>query len=657
MSRTKELKIRDALKSVYSLYAKVDDFLFTTFNYEPDFFAEHIVAYLMGFDRKITTIGELQEADEWVRKNNVSVYYDKNALSPGNSCMSVPVFPQNNKTGGVFHPKVIVIYGKLKEGRHKESVHLFVSSCNLTVSGYGRNIEAFSCIQVTSKKVAESLSRFIQSLKSDDTNRHSELIRYLDSITSKDDSVEFLWTNENQGVRLLDVLADFPRGNLSVCSPYFDENGPKALLEKLNNTNKIIVIPSLDHETYNIHLKDYLELKNKHNVSFAVLKNEDALHFIHAKIIYFGGNLIVGSYNFTTAALCGINSEAALLFRGKQDFRLDLLDADENRFLKDAESVSNKDEIENDEKNIFVSVTIKWKEFKIYIHAEDLNENSQYSLSFDGLSEGDLHSQLKDGICIPISQELKKHLLCHKIFTVFKDGIVCFKGLINELDVEDRPEFECESLNEAIKEWFNYSEDSYKNDKRSLRLIDSDEEETEKILGINLRDSNDIFDNYYLVSKSFENLISEITKCGEDSKAKCSKAQRKTEKYWNRYTEWKNKKNIADKKLYGFLVTKPGNIENMVSFLQNDHFEKSSKDIVYEWLVVNYIKNAISFLPKNLIHNDLNRTYKDKISTIMDDIRKIERDIKREIKTEVDFKYLQWIEEEFYKREKSCLKR
>lgn len=312
MSRTKELKIRDALKSVYSLYAKVDDFLFTTFNYEPDFFAEHIVAYLMGFDRKITTIGELQEADEWVRKNNVSVYYDKNALSPGNSCMSVPVFPQNNKTGGVFHPKVIVIYGKLKEGRHKESVHLFVSSCNLTVSGYGRNIEAFSCIQVTSKKVAESLSRFIQSLKSDDTNRHSELIRYLDSITSKDDSVEFLWTNENQGVRLLDVLADFPRGNLSVCSPYFDENGPKALLEKLNNTNKIIVIPSLDHETYNIHLKDYLELKNKHNVSFSVLKNEDALHFIHAKIIYFGGNLIVGSYNFTTAALCGINSEAAL---------------------------------------------------------------------------------------------------------------------------------------------------------------------------------------------------------------------------------------------------------------------------------------------------------------------------------------------------------
>ena len=137
------------LKSIFDTYSKVDDFIFTTYNYEPDFFDENIVSYLMGFDRKINTIGELQEADEWVRKNHISVYYDRNAMSPGASCLTVPVFPQNIKTGGVFHPKVIIIYG-IQKGKRNPCAHLIVSSCNLTVSGYGRNKEAFACVEINS---------------------------------------------------------------------------------------------------------------------------------------------------------------------------------------------------------------------------------------------------------------------------------------------------------------------------------------------------------------------------------------------------------------------------------------------------------------------------------------------------------------------------
>ena len=51
MSKEEELKIREFLKSIFDTYSKVDDFIFTTYNYEPDFFDEHIVSYLMGFDR------------------------------------------------------------------------------------------------------------------------------------------------------------------------------------------------------------------------------------------------------------------------------------------------------------------------------------------------------------------------------------------------------------------------------------------------------------------------------------------------------------------------------------------------------------------------------------------------------------------------------
>ena len=97
--------------------------------------------------------------DEWVRNNHVSVYYDRNAMSPGTSCLTVPVFPQNIKTGGVFHPKVIIIYG-IPKGKSKATACLFVSSCNLTVSGYGRNKEAFSCVEIKSSQLANSVSEF-----------------------------------------------------------------------------------------------------------------------------------------------------------------------------------------------------------------------------------------------------------------------------------------------------------------------------------------------------------------------------------------------------------------------------------------------------------------------------------------------------------------
>ena len=191
MIKEKELKIRESLKLVYELFSQVDDFIFTTYNYEPDFFDEHIVSYLMGFDRKISTIGELKDADEWVRNNHVSVYYDRNAMSPGTSCLTVPVFPQNIKTGGVFHPKVIIIYG-IPKGKSKATVYLFVSSCNLTVSGYGRNKEAFSCVEIKSEQLAKSVSEFIYTLDNNgDEERHSALHEFLNNIRTKDKDIEF----------------------------------------------------------------------------------------------------------------------------------------------------------------------------------------------------------------------------------------------------------------------------------------------------------------------------------------------------------------------------------------------------------------------------------------------------------------------------------
>ena len=644
----KELKIRESLKAIFELYSEVEDFIFTTYNYEPDFFDEHIVAYLIGFDRKISTYGELKDADEWIREHNISVYYDCNAMSPGSSCLTVPVFPQRVNTGGVFHPKVIVIYGKLKE-RNKKPAHLFVSSCNLTVSGYGRNKEAFACVEVKSKQIAESLSEFIDSLVNDSDQRHLELQKYLASIKQSNNDIEFIWTNSDSGTVLGTVLLEYLKensfGDLTVVSPYFDENGPASLLNELTKRDKTVIVPAVDGETYNIHKKDYAKL-SENGVKFSSLFNDDDSRFIHAKLIKYGSQLIIGSYNFTSAAMRGKNAEAALVFNNAEDYKFRLIKFSEERLLPDEEKISNRDESDSSVVIPFVILTVFWKELKIQITAENIEPQNSYSLRLDGATD-DFISSLQNFDEKEISTELANHLLTYKSFSVYCDGKICFKGLINEIDARDyRPELSCESLNESIREWYLYSDDGNKDDKRSLRLINPEDEETDRILGITQEDTADIFDNYYLVSKAFENLLNQIQLSRSDSLENAPVQQRKTEKYLNSYYEWEQKKNKADKNLFGFLSTKPGSIENIVAFLQKDHAEKKNKDIIYEWLVVNYMKMVIKIFPEN----DVNKIYKEKLDIVAESLIKISEDIDTVIKGKVDRKYLNWILDEFNKR-------
>ena len=645
----KERKIREALKSVYDLYSEVDDFIFTTYNYEPDFFDEHIVAYLMGFDRKICTIGELKDADEWIRKNHVTVYYDKNAVSPGSSCLTIPVFPQNIATG-VFHPKVIVIYGRRKD-RGKESAHLFVSSCNLTVSGYGRNKEGFACVEVKSKQVAESLSCFIDSLYKNDDARHLGLKDFLMKIQSQNADVEFLWTNPgyDKGIKLYNYLRNLRLGDLTIVSPYFDEKGPKELLDGLSNRKRTVIVPAIDGDTYNIHKSDYEMLRDE-NITFSELDDAES-RFVHAKMIQFGEKLIVGSYNFTTAAMKGQNAEAALVFRNVSGFKLNRKDVSDGKFLPDEESVSNRDENAVNDKCLFVSVSVYWKEFKIQISSTGLKRSKTYLFRIDGLENWTLRDEQK----IEITTEIANHLLKHKSFSVFCDGKICFKGLINEYDAgEYRPELCCESLNESIREWFTYSNDEKNNRKPDLRLINPDDEDTENALGTASKDTSDVFDNYYLVSKSFENLLSQIQMAKDVSREMAPTKQRKTKNYW----QWVRRKQIADQNLFGFLVTKPGSIQNIVNFLQKKNSEKKNDDIVYDWLVASYVDSAISLLPKKkvlMLNNEGEfdngkNPYKIKLDTISKQLDKIRKRINKSIKKKVDGKYFNWVVSEFNKR-------
>lgn len=621
-------KIRETLKSVYELYEKdkIYNLIFTTYNYDPAFFEEHIIAYLMGFDKKISTIGELKEADQWIRKNHVSVYYDKNALKAESCSLTIPIYPQNIKHG-VFHPKVIVIYGKQKNS-DEPSVHLFVSSCNLTVNGYGRNMEAFACVEVSSKQLAKSLSNFLKSLSGD--NNLTELLNHLENITVSKSEVEFLWTYPNtdpqkeiklQGIKLIEYLKNNSSGDLTVISPYFDNNGPKDLLDALPNKTTTTIVPSIDGMNYNIHRNDYNDLISNDKIKFKEFKNDQPPRFIHAKIIKFGQQIIIGSYNFTTAALRGNNAEAALLFNNINSLSFNLTDklipVTENKFYPDGETISNKDEASLKENNLFVRVSVNWKIKKIDISAEGLNDENNYNLKIDGYNTG---WTLKEHIEDNISIDLETTLLKNKTFSVYNmsNNTRCYRGLINEFDSNFRPELSYENLEESLREWYTNTKEN-NNRPHYQKLINPEDIETEEVLNNPKDETADIFDNYYLVAKAFENLLSHIQ--------------------------------ASDKEIeiYNFLVTNPGSIRNMINFLKKEYIKKEkAKDLVHIWLITNYLLRTIYLCKKNVESFD-SKFCSEEIDSALNTLTPIKDDIDLIISNRVDNSYLQWIQNEFNK--------
>lgn len=648
MNVYEEKSIRIILKEIHDLYIDVRDLIFTTYNFDPDFFEENIVTYLMGNDRKIHTIAELNETNKWIKEHGVSVYYDKGALSKSSSCVTLPVYPQYISTG-VFHPKVIVVYGRLQNG--KESAHLIVSSCNLTVSGYGHNQEVFSCIQVKSDQVAKSLLGFLDKLCDGDGDRHWDVRYFLrNGKFNNSNSIEFFWNYGNTGMSLVSHFSQFPRGNMKIVSPYFDEDGPKSLLDEIGEKDLVHIFPAVDGENYNIYHSDYENLTDE-GIVFSELEKtvgaDGSKRFIHAKIISKGNYVCIGSYNFTSAAMRQKNAEAALIFKYDEEPLFVSADIDEELFLKDEKVIDNKDEIAMSFNQIFVSVTVDWSKDKMFIDADIPNDNCNYRMFIEGLQnhEGwEIKNTSGEGdIAIDLDSVVIKTLLRHKQFSVYKDNTLCFNGLINELNwMGVRPEIGCESLDETIAEWMQYSSKNSKGHIYDLKCISEEDAITEQLIGGNTDPEIDIFDNYYLVSRALGFLLNEIRSNVIEAQKECP-VTRKTK----RYREWNAAVQKSEENLYGILYAWPGSMAQILQFVEKGEKDNEKKqDVVYAWLICKYLKEGLKLIPKKLNRIEL---FEGKRKDFARCINKADKRFKEKISADVSKEYIHWIEKELFK--------
>ncbi|MDO5156476.1 MAG: phospholipase D-like domain-containing protein [Eubacteriales bacterium] len=657
MNDCKEKNIRNLLKSVYDLYDEVYDFIFTTYGFEPDFFEEHIISYLMGNDKKISTIGDLNATNDWINENNISVYYDKAALSSGSTCLTIPVYPQHVSTG-VFHPKVVLVFGKLKN-KDMTSAYIIVSSCNLTVSGYGRNQEAFSCVQITNRQVARSVLDFVNKLSEGDDDRHLRIVKFLsDGLKhnkfSNSKTVEFFWNYGNSGITMCQKICELSGENMTVVSPYYDENGPEKLVEELSIDGKLTILPAVDGEFYNIHKSNYESLKSS-GVKFAELRKIDNKNrFIHAKLISKGNYCIVGSYNFTTAAMKNMNAEAALIFFQKEKMYFHTSPIDENRFLPENELINNQDENDSERIAFFASMTVDWNNNSITIDYDLPKERDKYIVQLDGAGShrGWSIDSKKKQMISKIDNQIARLFLKHKFFTVYMNDRACFKGLISEKNWQGvRPEIGCENLDETLAEWYYVFDKKSSGRAYELKCISDDDALTEVIIGGDASSSTDVFDNYYLVSRALGYLVEQVITNKELALATCP-VQRRCPRY---YTWYSNRKK-GEKALYGILFTYPGSIARIVSFMEEKNKKSDSNDIVYMWIISKYLSKAIKFMPSALEGIELFKTKKREIKK---KITKLESQYETEMKEEAlrDLskeyfeEYLRWIEKELFRNE------
>lgn len=117
---------------------------FTSFNLSPEFFETYILPPLLEEDipdnsfQYETLNVKLEELE---KKLDLKVFYDANMMQLNEQKRTIlkfnPILMTNEqgKRKGLFHPKVIYL-------ENEDEGILFVGSGNLTLSGWGRNIEA-----------------------------------------------------------------------------------------------------------------------------------------------------------------------------------------------------------------------------------------------------------------------------------------------------------------------------------------------------------------------------------------------------------------------------------------------------------------------------------------------------------------------------------
>lgn len=473
---------------------------FTTFNMDIEFVEKYILPPLINEDIPDNkfSLEDLNLKLMSKEAPDIRIFYDVNMLTSHEKKTLIKTYPVLVENGGVFHPKVIYLVGT-------KGSYLFVGSGNLTISGWGRNIEAFSIVKITNTG-----------------NLYNQVLDFFDDVfalagldrirktkragTNDNDSMSFVYSSPIMKDNLLleSLIID---KTLQIHSPYFSDS-LDVLFDKdeFRNLETISIAPDLiDNQRIRT-----ISLPSNKKINFfrfdkKCINTEES--FNHSKIWISDTKIAIGSYNCTEAALFGKNFEVALVrdYKEKNAFILQ----DSNKFIPDI-STKNKEDKED----------IPLTTFKgLYILTADYNTITFTSKYISG-EKGNLillpymneYIKIEELDKLTISKKLSifRALLKNKIFKIKdKKSQIIFEGIILEINatLNNRASNTAETLDDVFLSLADEKNptDSQRLEKHSINIDRYEEDEFKR------KKSNTIV-NYYSMFLGFKNLRTKLEK-------------------------------------------------------------------------------------------------------------------------------------------------
>lgn len=367
-----EQLLKNQIKKQMDKYEKIDNLIFTTFEFENTFFENQLIPFLF----EIPVYKNISEkalfiADDFQRKItdkeskfyglNLSVYYD-HFVGDVQGYLNYQTKKVNVPYGGIFHPKLIIFTGKIPK-KKKYTLSVIIMSANLTINSYGRNYEVVAMIE---KQIDNS-------------------VRNVLNIANKEKNLDNIFEVINKNIQEI-----FITGRINKNKEYND------LQDKLDNATKIQVItPFIDEEiikkykdkvelilttktSISSNVKDELEKFSNEKFSLIGKINERK---IHAKIyvLTYKNNrqeAFVGSHNFTSAAIEGKNVEASYLINDSD--KIGEIVRYFNKLKTNGTEKIDENNDENMENNLnnksqfeIVNAQIDWDNMKFFIELND----------------------------------------------------------------------------------------------------------------------------------------------------------------------------------------------------------------------------------------------------------------------------------------------
>lgn len=302
--------------------------IFTTFAFNLNFF-ENYVMTIKDLPKNTYLLVEQENYDNQIKENQPSNKFLNTFL---NKIIKI------NLIKGVFHPKVILFYGE-------KGYCTYISSANITISGYTRNLELVSKFYEMgiANEVIKYLKVILENCEGTASNKLAKKLQTLRINETAEFPNTTVLTNESEPImtQFLKFIQDKTFNELYICSPYLDNNPTKVLesLDKIQVDNKLFIL-----QTTNPFKIEVLEYFHNAEFQFKLYKNN---RFLHAKFIYLHNDeedyLLLGSANLSKQAMLKFYNEGnceicVLLTIPSGEFKTNYL-----QFLQSLEYENTKD--------------------------------------------------------------------------------------------------------------------------------------------------------------------------------------------------------------------------------------------------------------------------------------------------------------------------